>query len=454
MSGPLLRPETGLDWGYRAVRRLARFLIRVFYRRVETVGLENVPASGPLVVVANHPNGLVDAMLLVALLPRRLAPIAKSPLFRNPLVGPFLRLAGAIPVVRREDESGRGAASNRDMFQRAIAALRQGRALLMFPEGVSYPDPRLRPLKTGTARLVLGAEAESNPKLGVRIVPVGIVAYEPGTFRGGWALLRIGEPIDPAPEAARHTSAPRAAVAALTERVGRGLRERMIEADDLRTVRLAHVAASIGRSQPDAAEDAAVARTAWVTAALGAAKRLAARQPERVRTLMEDLEAYAESIEALGLEGAALPTSYRSGAVAAYALREGLSLVFGLPLALLGLALHGLPYLVLRVAIAIIRPAPGMEATYKLAGGVLFFAIGWVLEGWLAARAGGWPALALFGAALVPAGFFAIGWRERVNRFRRDARALATFVLRRDLHASLRARRDDLRARLDELARR
>lgn len=88
--------------GYRLVRHLARFLLGLFYRRVEIVGSEHIPTSGPVIFAVNHHNSIVDAMLLLAALPRRLVTLAKAPLFRHPLIGPFLRLLGALPVHRRQ----------------------------------------------------------------------------------------------------------------------------------------------------------------------------------------------------------------------------------------------------------------------------------------------------------------------------------------------------------------
>jgi hypothetical protein len=81
----------------------------------------------------------------------------------------------------------------------------------------------LQPLKTGLARIVLGAERK-HPGLGVRIVPVGLTFNEKESFRSR-ALVQVGEPIDPAPEVDLDRTDNPAAVRALTARVDQGLKE-------------------------------------------------------------------------------------------------------------------------------------------------------------------------------------------------------------------------------------
>jgi 1-acyl-sn-glycerol-3-phosphate acyltransferase len=71
--------------------------------------------------------------------------------------------------------------------------LTQGQAIVIFPEGVSQPEPTLKALRTGAARLVLEAEAAGAPP--VTLLPVGIVVNEPGRFRAGHALVLIGAPV-------------------------------------------------------------------------------------------------------------------------------------------------------------------------------------------------------------------------------------------------------------------
>src|SRR3954447_25071433 len=200
----------------RFLRALARCVLKAFFREVEAVGAERIPLHRPLVLVANHVNRLIDPILLMGPLPVVPRFLAKSTLWKNPLVRPFLDLAGAIPVYRRQDE-GSDLAKNAETFSRSYDLLAQGGTLALFPEGTSHSDPSLKPLKTGAARIVLEAE-QKYPGLGVRIVPVGLLFDAKQTFRSR-ALVQVGEPIDPAPEIELAARDPVAAFRALTARI-------------------------------------------------------------------------------------------------------------------------------------------------------------------------------------------------------------------------------------------
>ncbi|HWW74686.1 MAG TPA: 1-acyl-sn-glycerol-3-phosphate acyltransferase, partial [Pyrinomonadaceae bacterium] len=141
----------------RAIKVVLLFALRVFFRRIEVVGRRRVPREGACLFVLNHPNGLIDPVFLLCFAPRRVSFLAKSPLFRMPVIGLFVRALDSIPVYRKQDE-GEGAASrNRETFERSAALLRRGGTIAICPEGASHSEPYLLPLKSGAARIALGA---------------------------------------------------------------------------------------------------------------------------------------------------------------------------------------------------------------------------------------------------------------------------------------------------------
>jgi 1-acyl-sn-glycerol-3-phosphate acyltransferase len=438
--------------GYRAVRWLLDLLLGLFYRRVEVVGGERIPATGPLLVAANHQNALVDPMVLLATMPRPLVTLAKAPLFRNPMIGPFLRLLGAIPVQRRQDAPDE-AISNEEMFQSAITTLREGGAILIFPEGVSQPEPTLMPLRTGAARIVLAAEAAAGGSLGVQLVPVGLVYHDPGTFRTGWAVVAVGEPLDLADCVALYARDPAEAVRQLTLRLAEGLSRLIVETGDRQTLRLLEVAESIWRAEsPELARDPA-ARAAWRQRTVRAYRYLIEREPGRIASLRGELEEYAKMVEMIGLEGRAPGERAPLVVATRYTVREGLALLLGFPLAVLGLALHAFPYQFTAWAIRLVDPEADAEATFKIAGGLLFFVACWAVEGWLVWRFWGFWAFALFLVALAPTGFFALGWADRLARVGREARHYLRFLADRNLARLLVERRRAIMAELVALLR-
>ena len=440
--------------GARLIRGLCRLLVRLFYGEIEAVGLDRVPAVGPLLVAANHQNALVDPMLLLATLPRHLRPLAKAPLFAHPLVAPFLRLAGAIPVHRRQDvPTGAAAPPDRNAatFRAAAATLAAGGAILIFPEGVSQPEPTLMPLRTGAARLLLEAEA-GPPPAGVTLLPVGLVYHEPGLFRGGWAGVLVGAPVPTADCIALARTEPDQAVRQLTARLDDALRALIVEAGDRETLRLLTLAGAIWGGDTGA-PPAGVPRAEELRQLSRAYRYLHEREPRRVDALRAALAAYASDLARSGLPLTGLPGGYPPGAVARYALREGVALLVALPLALWGLLVHGAPYRLVALATRATSPDPDTVATVKLAAGVLLYPVAWLGETWLAWWLGGPWLLTAFLALLAPSGLAALAWQARLGRVRRDAAAFLRFLADRDLARRLAARRATLRVELEALAR-
>ena len=126
----------------RAVLRLFTHLIC----RYRVYGLERVPESGALLIVANHLSWY-DPILLGVALRRRVWFFTKSEIFRWPLVGAAAKATGQIPVRRGE--------SDRAALEKGLAYLKEGKALGIFPEGTVERKMTMIPALTGVAMLAV-----------------------------------------------------------------------------------------------------------------------------------------------------------------------------------------------------------------------------------------------------------------------------------------------------------
>jgi 1-acyl-sn-glycerol-3-phosphate acyltransferase len=205
-----------------AVRGTARLAATIFFREVRVEEADRLRAApGARLVVAHHVNSLVDPILILAVVPGQPRFLAKSTLWRHPVAAPLVVVSDAIPVYRHQD--GVDVTRNADTFVHAREILRKGGTVALFPEGKSHSEPVPQPLKTGAARIALHAAVDDRAPV-LRIVPIGIGYEDKGRFRSRVAV-RVGEPIDPAPEAAAYAAQGRAAVRALTDRIAAGLVE-------------------------------------------------------------------------------------------------------------------------------------------------------------------------------------------------------------------------------------
>ena len=223
----------------RFVKSLVRIITSTFFRRIDVVGLENVPAEGPVIFAGNHPNALMDGWLLTAKCGRwPVHFMANAKLWKYKVLGKLLDASGAIPVYPREEHGDD--ADNSKAFERLFEVIEAGGCMGVFPEGVSHVESQLISLKTGTARIALTVAKRGKVK--VTIIPCGLNYIHRHRFRSQ-VLIEFGEPIVINDEwLGRYEEDEQDAVRALTEHLADAIRAVTINAPDWSTLRFVQTA--------------------------------------------------------------------------------------------------------------------------------------------------------------------------------------------------------------------
>lgn len=429
-------------------RLLANAALSLFFDRIEVEGEERVPRDGPLLVVANHTNGLVDGLLLAVVTPRGVSLTAKSALRRNPLLALTMWISDTVPLYRRQDDAGE-VAKNADSFREIRRRLASGGAIAIFPEGVSHSDAALREFRTGAARIAFDF-AEHDAGRGLRIVPAGLHYDAKQRFRSP-VWVRFGEAVDfDEWRASDPSRTPRELTHELEERIRAMTANfgRVREALWLRWT--ADLVASRGADPPPL--DAAPRRYAD-RARLLQELQVDYERADRVAVaeLFRDLRTYRRELRRLGIAPEEVWLSMHPPRAAFFVLRELELLVVGAPLCAIGVLQHGLPLLVDRLLTKKLSKDLDHWASNAIFYGFAVFPLCWLIGIALtAALASGWWALAY--AALLPFTLvYTILFSQRAAGAFRRARTFLIFLSHRRLHRELRERGSALLRSIEKL---
>lgn len=380
------------------------------FRTVEVDGADRIPTDRPLLVVANHFNGLVDAVLLALVVRGVPRFIAKGTLWRSPLLRPLLAFAGMVPVSRPEDSDGR-AVDNATMFARAHRLLRRRGTLAIFPEGTTHDQLELQRVRTGAARIALGARAQGVPQ--ITILPIGLTFDDKLALRSR-VLARVGTPIDldrwaaaDPTEGGLHPDN-REAVRRLTDRIRGRLTETTPRYPDAIDRAMLSRAADI-RLRADLHDPTQIVT---LRRRETLAQRIADAAVAPRREVLDATGAYQLHLDVLGLRDEQLIPPVR----APWLLRRALLLTGYLVLlgivVLAGIAVNIVPTLL--TAWAGRRPsAPVTKGTVRVLAALLVFPLTWMVIAVAAPVTGAAPTTAIFLACPV-AGAVAVGGLERV----------------------------------------
>jgi len=155
---------------YPILRQWVRAILKIFVGRAVIQGKKNLPASGPVLLIANHPNSFLDAILLACYLDRPIWSLARGDAFRKPLAKKILSKLFMIPIYRLS-EGKEYLGENDQTFQRCLELFRKGEVVLIFGEGICLHQTKILPMKKGAARLAKSAWDEDIP---LQVVPIAL----------------------------------------------------------------------------------------------------------------------------------------------------------------------------------------------------------------------------------------------------------------------------------------
>ena len=176
---------------YKILYYLVNILLRIYYRKIHVLGTEKIPKNKPIFLVSNHPNGFMEPIIMACTFPVELHFLVRGDLFDNKALRPLLLSTNQIPIYRFRD----GFASlrnNQKTILKTTEVLNNNNAVLIFAEGSTNGDWKLRQLKKGMARMAFQC-LDQNQELDLQIVPVGVTfsnSHVPGTE----VIINVGDP--------------------------------------------------------------------------------------------------------------------------------------------------------------------------------------------------------------------------------------------------------------------
>ena len=387
----------------------------------------------------NHPNGLIDPAMVFVALPKKISFLAKSTLFRVPVISFILRTVDALPLYRKID-AGEDVSKNTLTFRACEELLARGGSIALFPEGISHNSSKLLPVKTGAARIALGTAALIDSQ--ILIAPVGLFYTSKTSFRSE-ALLHFGDPF-PVPRTAmdKDGQPDREAVRELTQKIESALREVTINVEseaELHTARIAMEVLAAARDSENLGEKMEYLKS-YIEERSDASE------------LDTELRSFDAKLALHGLEPAHLSLSqFSRGFVIRQALLRTWWLIVLLPIAIMGTVLHFPAYQLCKLLAFYYthHGADDIVSTVKVLAAMLFMPLTWFITVGLIFYFSGWQAALLSIPISVISGYVALYCLEEIVDLSGWAKAIWIFLVRRETFLRLFIERRELKREIE-----
>ena len=210
---------------YRVLRAMARLTLQIYFKNISFSGWDRLKEDGPRIITANHPASFLDACVLACFLPGPLHFLVRGDVF-HPWFRSFFRWTYQIPIYRFRDGFG-NLRRNARTFKEVHQVLAEGKTVVIFAEGLTEYEKKLRPIQRGAARMAVGFQKEF-PQKSIHLQAIGI-NYE-DIYRFSSAVqVHIGPVFQPGISAD-----PKEDIQLLTEEVARQLSNLVVHIEENR----------------------------------------------------------------------------------------------------------------------------------------------------------------------------------------------------------------------------
>ena len=420
---------------YGLIKLISLAGVRTFFRRISPQHVNNIPAKDPVIFVCNHPNTMMDPLVVGTTCNRKLFFFAKSTLFNNPFSKWLLPKLQLVPVYRKQDDSTQ-INKNEDTFEKGFQILKDKGAFLIFPEGVSTGDRTLSKIKTGAARIGFGAMVNNNWELDITMIPVGLSYSNAIKFKSN-VIVRYGKPIKLKAFKQQYDLDEFKVVNQLTDQIETALSKLTTNVNDLASEEIVsaleliykkELMTNLGLDLKNKFDDFSATK-----GLVNGVEWYFKNKPTKVEEFKEMFQNYQNDLSLLELKDEFLDPSNKS--VTFFERIQILTyIILGFPIYLYGIINNIIPYKLPRLMAKQFARSKSEIAPTKLITGIGIFVIYYILEILIfSALVSNTLLTTIYILSLIPSGNFVLSYIFRIRRYRQHLRFLTIFYQKRYL---------------------
>ena len=368
---------------YRLLKFIIGIGIRLYYREIKIRHKEYLRHDGPIIIIANHPNTMMDAWIIAQSISQPIYFMAKGTFFNTPLKRRILGSLGMIPINRPIDNKTTGVDNNAS-FEACYKVLEEGKTLLVFPEGNSMMERQLRELKSGTARIALEVEQRHQGNLNLKVIPIGIFYSQGEKFRSS-VMLTVEQGLYVTDHLDEFAKNPSAAAKKLTSRFRQHLERVLVTSDSMEQEQLIDDVYDIVKDDKSKAHvESRVEQLKQISERIEEIQLLKPYLIEEIQALVKEIHWQSQKLQ---IRKDFLNKRFRSSP---YVLKLILSLVygiFGLPVFLFGFIHSIIPFKATDLLMPKLIKNVEYYAPIAVLMGLVLYPLNYGLLVWIAAKA-------------------------------------------------------------------